>query len=699
MTAFDNVLDDLRKIVKKSARPLSTREVMDQLGLSRSQRRPFRDRLKELARQGEIVRIGTKWALPVEDVFVEGVVECHPDGYAFLRPDDKNRQDVFIPPGDLSGGMHGDRVRIRVTRSSRDGRESGRVLEVIERGRVYVVGKYRAGYLYPTNDRILERIFIAPNLRRGVTDGELAEARITEYPAAGREPEGEIICRLGSLDSPGVDLAMIVSDHNLPREFPQKVVKELETLADRVLPEDFKYRKNMTGLPFVTIDPESARDFDDAVYAKRERSGWRLWVAIADVGNYVESGTRLDKEALARSTSVYFPEGVIPMLPEKISAGLSSLKPGEERLAIVVEMSVKHDASIADTDFYPAVIRSAARLSYDQVRRAMIENDKAERKRIAARLPDLEVMMELSREMRAVRQRRGSLDFDLPEAMVILGAEGAVEEITKSQNDPTHQMIEEFMLAANEAVAYYMQENELPCLYRVHEPPSMEKLESLSAVMGAFGLAFDYRDKDQRSLSKKLQRILDQARGKTYETVLHTMVLRSMQRARYDPKNLGHFGLAADSYLHFTSPIRRYPDLFVHRMLKQHLAGKPLRLSVDVSALAEECSRLERRAEEAERDMDKLKAARFMKERIGREYEGYVVGVTQFGIFVEIIEHFVEGLVHESRLPPDIYKLDQNSMALTGKRTRRTWRVGDKVKVIVAGTSIEKRQVDFELIL
>ena len=699
MTSFDNLMDSLRKLMNKSGRPLSTREIMDQLGLTRSQRRPFRDRLKELARQGEIVRTGTKWMLPEEDDFVEGVVECHPDGYAFLRPDDKNRQDVFIPPGDLSGGMHGDRVKLRVTRSARDGRESGRVVEVIERGRVYVVGKYRAGYLYPTNDHILERIFIAPNLRRGVADGELAEARITEYPAAGREPEGEIICRLGSLDSPGVDMAMIVSDHNLPREFPQKVVKELETLADRVLPEDFKYRKNMTRLPFVTIDPESARDFDDAVYAKRERSGWRLWVAIADVGNYVESGTRLDKEALARGTSVYFPEGVIPMLPEKISAGLSSLKPGEERLAIVVEMSVKHDASIADTDFYPAVIRSAARLSYDQVRRAMIENDTAERKRIAKRLPDLEVMMKLSREMRAVRQQRGSLDFDLPEAMVILGAEGAVEEITKSQNDPTHQMIEEFMLAANEAVAHYMQENDLPCLYRVHEPPSMEKLESLSAVMGAFGLGFDYRETDQRSLSKKLQRILDQARGKTYETVLHTMVLRSMQRARYDPRNLGHFGLAADSYLHFTSPIRRYPDLFVHRMLKQHLAGKPLRQSVDVSALAEECSMLERRAEEAERDMDKLKAARFMKERIGREYEGYVVGVTQFGIFVEIIEHFVEGLVHESRLPPDIYKLDQNSMSLTGKRTRRMWRVGDKVKVIVAGTSIEKRQVDFELII
>ncbi len=669
---------------------------MDRLGVGRSQRRPFRRWLKDLAQQGEIVRFGgSKWTLPKGEHVVEGVVECHPDGYGFVRPDDPETEDVFVPPGDFLEAMHGDRVAVRVIRSRRDGRRSGRVTRVVERAREYVVGKYHGGYLHPTNERILERIFVPSEARRGAVDGELAEVKITRYPAAGMEPEGEIVCRLGSIDDPGVDLVMIGSEHNLPREFPPEVIREAESLPDHVLPEEIEGRRDLRELPLVTVDPESARDFDDAVYVRRERSGWRLWVAIADVSNYVKPASHLDDEAGARGTSVYFPEGVLPMLPEEVSAGIASLKPGLDRLAMVVEMTFKHDTTPLDVELYPAVIRSAARLSYNQVRRAVLEDDAAERKRIADRIEDLEVMVELSQAMRKRRRDRGSLDFDLPEAMVILGAEGHVEEIKKSSHDPSHQMVEEFMLAANEAVARYMLEKDLPCLYRVHEPPEAEKLENLSAVLGAFGLSFDYHGMTERELSKKLQKVLGRAEGKSYETVVHSMVLRSMKQARYDPQNLGHFGLAAEHYLHFTSPIRRYPDLFVHRMLKRHLAGKPPRAPADMKAPAEKCSQLERRAEQAERDMDKLKTARFMKERIGRTYDGFIVGVTSFGLFVEITEHFVEGLVHESDLPPDVYKVNPKTMSLVGKRTRRRWRVGDEVRVVVTGASIEKRQTDF----
>jgi len=700
MSFPEKLYEPLRKLLEQAdGRALSTREIIERLAVGRSDRKAFRRWLKDLSQQGEIVRYsGAKWTLPKQEHLTEGVVECHPDGYAFIRPDQTDVEDVFVPPGDLLDAMHGDRVKVRITRSRRDGRRSGRVVDVVERSVVYVVGKYDEGHLYPTNERILERIFIPPKARRGVVDGELAEARITTYPSSGAEPAGEIVCRLGSFDDPGVDLALMISEHNLPREFPPEVISEAEALPDHVLPEEIEGRKDLRDLPLVTVDPESARDFDDAVYTVRERSGWRLWVAIADVSHYVKPGTYLDEEAFARSTSVYFPEAVLPMLPKTVSAGIASLKPDVDRLAMVVEMTFAHDAAPLDATFYPAVIRSAARMSYNQVRRAVIENDPAERERIADRIDDLEVMLELSQAIRKRRRKRGTLDFDLPEAMVILGAEGHVEEITKSSHDPSHQMVEEFMIAANEAVARYMEEKGLPSMYRVHEPPAPEKLEALSAVLGAFGLKFDYRKMGEQELSRSLQKTLAKTEGKSYETVAHSMILRSMKQARYDPANRGHFGLASDHYLHFTSPIRRYPDLFVHTMLMRHLAGKPPRPPGDMVALAMQCSQLERRAEEAERDMDKLKAARFMKERIGQEYDGYVVSVTSFGMFIEITEHFVEGLVHESRLPPDVYKVDEKTMSLVGKRTRRRWRVGDEVRVVVAGASIEKRQVDFDLL-
>jgi len=681
-------------------RPVSTRELMEQMEVKRHQRRGFREWLKELAQRGELARFpGAKWALPREEDVVDGVVECHPDGYAFLRPDDPECVDVFIPPGDRMNAMHGDRVRVRVTRSKKDGRKSGRVVEILERGTTYVVGKYRKGHVYPVNERIQERVFVPEKFRRGAVEGELVEVRINSYPEDGLEARGEVLCRLGSMDAPGVDMALVMSDHKLPREFPGEVLDEARSLPDRVLPEEMEGRKDLREIPLFTVDPESARDFDDAVYVKRERGGWRLWVAIADVSHYVKPASELDSEALERGASVYFPETVIPMLPEEVSAGIASLKPDVDRLAMVVELKFGHGAEQQEVHIYPAVIRSAARLSYNQVRKAVLEGDHDERKRIGERIPDLEAAMELAKMLREKRHNRGSLDFDLPEALVVLGEGGEVEEILRSRNDPSHQMIEEFMLAANEAVARYMDEQELPCLYRVHEPPQAEKMEALIGVLGAFGLQFDSAGMDERDLARRLQKVLSKAKGKSYEPVVHQIVLRSMMRARYNPENLGHFGLAADHYLHFTSPIRRYPDLFVHRVLKDHLAGRPVRAPENMDSLALQCSQLERRAEEAERDMDKIKAARFMKERIGREYEGYIVGVTNFGLFVEIIEHFVEGLVHESRLPPDIYRIEPNTMSLVGKNTKRRWRVGNKVKVVVAGASVEKRQVDFDLVL
>lgn len=688
----------LRALKQQSNDSFSTQELMDRFEVARRNRRLFRQLLKDMECAGQILQSGKgRWTIAVEDELIAGIVECHRDGFGFLRPEGEGT-DVFIPPGELRGAMHGDKVRARITISRRDGRRSGRVIEVLERARKYVIGTYKDGHVYPTNDRILERIFVPYNSRRQIADGELAELRITQYPDATTEPVGEIIARLGSIEEPSVDLKIIVSDHNLPREFPPDVLEEACAIPVEITPEERAGRRDLRSLPFVTVDPEEARDFDDAVFVKREGGGWRLWVAIADVSNYVRPGTSLDKEAAVRGTSIYFPEGVIPMLPEDISAGIASLKPDEDRLAMVAEITFGHNGAPREEEFYPAVIRSSMRLSYNQVSRAMLQKDKDERERIRPRIADLEVMLELAGALHKRRRDRGGLDFDLPEAMVMLGTGGEVEGIFKSAHDRSHNMIEEFMLCANEAVARFMAEKRLPALYRVHEDPDQAKLMELGGMLGAFGLGADFKEMGSRDISRRLQRVLEKVEGKPYEALINTAVLRSMKRARYDSNNLGHFGLAADNYLHFTSPIRRYPDLFVHRMLKMYVGGKPTRKPKDLEDLALRCSNLERRAEDAERDMDKLKAARFMKAHIGEEFDGFISGVTSFAIFVEITDYFIEGFIHESRLPADVYKHDEKSHQLKGRRTGRAFRLGDPLRVIVSSASIEKRQVDFDLV-
>lgn len=692
----NDISNQILELLANFHSPISTREMMEKLGLARSARKAFLRALRQMEENGDITKVGKgKWSISGEENFSQGKIECHPDGYAFVKINDAT--DVFIPPDSLGGAMHEDIVKIKVVRSRRDGRLSGKVISVVERGRNYVVGTYKDGYLYPTNEKILHRIFVPQSARRGVINGELAEVKITEFPTSTTEAEGEIVCRLGSIEDPTVDMNIIISEHNLPREFPEEVLNYARSIPEKVQPSEMVGRLDLREMPFITVDPESARDFDDAVYAVRERSGWRLWVAIADVSHYVQPATPIDEEAFARGTSVYFPEGVIPMLPEEISAGIASLKPGEVRLAMVVEILFSRDGLPRDEKIYPAVIKSAMRLTYEQVSGAMLENDEEERRKLGARVQDLEVMLELAECLRQRRRERGGLDFDLPEAMVLLGAKGEVTAIYKSVHDRSHNMIEEFMLSANEAVARYMASHNIPSLYRVHEDPSYEKLSELNAILGAFGLSVDLSEK-RRELSKSIQKILDKVRDKPYEVLVNTSVLRSMKRARYDTENLGHFGLAADYYLHFTSPIRRYPDLFVHRMLKAHLAGKPLRKPENHDMIALQCSELERRAEDAERDMDKLKSARFMKERIGEEFDGFISGVAPFGFFVEINDYFVEGMVHESRLQDDIYEFNEKAHLLRGKYTKRIFRLGDPIRVKVAGASIEKRQVDFDIV-
>lgn len=675
---------------------VSIREMMDKLGLPRSSRKSLLRTLRQMEENGDITKVGKgKWKAVEEENLWEGKIECHPDGYAFVRINENT--DVFIPPDSLGCAMHEDIVKVKIVRSRRDGRLSGKVVSIVERGRNYIVGTYRDGYLYPTNEKILYRIFVPQSGRKGVINEELAEIRITEFPTSTTEPEGEIVCRLGVIEDPSVDMNIIISEHNLPREFSQVVLDYARNIPEKVSAEEMYGREDLRDIPFVTVDPESARDFDDAVYAVKEKSGWRLWVAIADVSHYVQPNTPTDDEAFARGTSVYFPEGVIPMLPEEISAGIASLKPGEVRLAMVVEILFGRDGLPRDEKIYPAVIKSAMRLTYKQVSCAMLENDEEERKKLGGRVKDLEVMLELADTLRNKRRERGGLDFDLPEAMVLLGAKGEVTGIYKSVHDRSHNMIEEFMLSANEAVARYAAHHKIPTIYRVHEEPSYEKLMELNAILGAFGLTIDVGEK-RKELSRSIQKILDKVRDKPYEVLVNTSVLRSMKRARYDTENLGHFGLAADYYLHFTSPIRRYPDLFVHRMLKAHLAGKHPRKPENHEIIAARCSELERKAEEAERDMDKLKCARFMKEHIGEKFDGFISGVTQFGFFVEINDYFVEGMVPESRLEDDVYEFNERGYLLRGRYTRRTFRLGDPIRVVVAGANIEKRQVDFDIV-
>ncbi len=692
----------IENAMKQAGRPLFLREIVKLSGASARERAQVRDLVQDLVEAGRLVLLKEdRYGLADEMHLVTGRLTVHPDGFAFLVREKGEGPDVFIPAKGLKGAVHKDRVVVRLE-ERRGRRLEGSVLRILERGNRRVVGTFRRGknvsFVIPEDDRLLFEVIIPRKAALRAQDGMVVVAEIDEYAKEGKAPEGRIVEILGDPEDMDVQARIVAFRHDLPSVFPDEAVSEAEALPSGVKEEDLAGRKDLRDLALVTIDGENARDFDDAVHVKKTRTGYVLTVAIADVSHYVREDTPLDISARERGTSVYFPGSVIPMLPEAISNHLCSLVPEEDRLAVAVTISYDRAGAIRSTGFHPAVIRSHRRFTYDEVSR-ILSGDLSPLKEGEHGLADaLLVMEELARLLMARRRERGSVDFDLPESYLVLGLRGKVEEIVRRERNISHQLIEEFMIAANEAVADRLFSRKIPTLYRTHGEPDRQKIHDFVGFARTLGLDIAI---PEEITPRWCQEVLATATRADLDYVINVVLLRSMQQAVYSPENTGHFGLASPAYLHFTSPIRRYPDLIVHRILKanaRRTLKHPLYAEEALMYLGGECSKKERNAMEAEREMVERLKVRFMKDRIGETFEGIISGVASFGFFVELREIFIEGAVRLVDLADDYYRLDQARHRLVGERTRRVFQIGDTVTVRVKGVNISRRHINFEVV-
>lgn len=633
---------------------------------------------------------------------IKGKLSSHPDGYGFVIPDEGG-DDIFIPARYLRENLHGDRVEARVESGHRPGRREGRIVQTLERGVSTLVGRFEGGgeggTVIPDEPRITHLVAIPRNRTNKARHGDVVVVEITEYPSGIRGMSGRIVEVLGQPGDPETQVLAIARKHGLPVAFPPDVLAEAQSVAGEPSPADLEGRTDLRSDLTITIDGETARDFDDAVSVRRlEADVIRLRVSIADVSHYVRDSSALDREALNRGTSVYFPDRCIPMLPESLSNEICSLNPGRDRLAVTAELYFDRDGTAMEASFYPSVIRSDERMTYTSVREILVDGNPATISRYGRLVDDLKTMEELALRLTAKRRRRGSIDFDLPEPEIVLDLQGRIESLARAERNLAHRIIEEFMLAANEAVAAYLSERDMPCIYRIHEPPDPARLRDFRDFIKAFG--FTLRMKGDRVEPAELQRLLKSAEGRPEEKMVNELLLRCMKQARYSSENTGHFGLASPCYLHFTSPIRRYPDLVVHRLLKGALAGSLKKREKSVVAamfpgVSEESSRRERTAMEAEREIVDLKRLEYMESRVGEVFNGFVTGVASYGFYVELAELPVEGLVHVSALGDDYYRLAEKLHSLVGERSGRAYRIGDRVPVRVEAVSREKKRVQF----
>jgi ribonuclease R len=698
----------LTLIRDKVNHPATPRELLQRLKIPREQRATVRLLLKELVSAGELIETrGNRYGLPDLMNLVVGRVETNPRGFGFVVPDraiDGASRDIFIAGSNLNQAVHGDRVVARIEHARGD-RVEGRIVRILERGSSRIVGRYDVdesgmGFLVPFDRRVIVDVLIPEGDRGDARRGDMVVVEITRWPTPTRTPLGRVIEVLGDIEEPGVDTEIIIRKYGINDRHGDEAVAEAERLGTVVSAKDVRGRTDFRPITTVTIDGETARDFDDAITIEKLPNGnYWLGVHIADVAHYVAEGSALDEEAYERGTSVYFPERAVHMFPSELATGLCSLNPHVDRLVQSCLMEIDRRGDVVRHEFHDGVIHSDARMTYTDVNAILTEHDQETTKKYKPLVGMFETMQELFEILNARRRRRGSIDFDLKEPYIVLDDQGLVEDIIAAERNVAHRIIEEFMLVANETVAAWLDEQDVPTLYRIHEEPDPLKVEEFEEFVSTLGYSLAAPAGAIRP--RHFQKLVERIQGKPEEKPIAFLMLRTMQKARYEPTNEGHFGLAAESYTHFTSPIRRYPDLVVHRSLREARHGMPQErreeLAEDLPEVARHTSERERRATDAERELVQWKKVRFMADKVGDEFDGYITGVAAFGLYVELIDHFVEGMVHVSTMADDYYRFVERAHIMRGENTGRVYRLGDRVRVQVIKVDMERRQVDLGL--
>lgn len=690
------ILDALRL----SGRPGYMREIVRMVKISPDKRGDVRDKVMELLADGEIVQLNDKrYALSQSKDLVEGIISMHPDGFSFVSLAKEAGEDIFIPPGKSGGAVDGDRVSVIVEKMRKKGPE-GRVVAVLERNTRTVAGIFckeaMANVVVPDNEKLFFHLLIPDGLERGATDGQAVIAEIINMPEDGQGPDGRVIEILGDPSMPEVQVRMVVNKYGLSEKFSDEALKQASRYPESITEDDLKGRKDLRSELFITIDGKDARDFDDAVHLRKKGNGYVLTVAIADVSHYVGKDSAIDKDALERGTSVYFPSAVLPMLPEALSNNLCSLMPDVDRLAMVVSVNLDSSGKVKGKTCFKAVIRSCRRFTYEEVNTILAEEFEVEEHLDRDLLPMLYMMSDLAGKLLKQRLKRGCVDFNIPEVLVSLEEAGHIKDISKRERGVSNRMIEEFMLVANESVANYLVERGAPLMFRIHDEPERQKLEDFVDTVRMMGFNFMLPDK---IYNQWFQHVIDRVKGTLKEYIINVALLRTMQQAQYSEKNEGHFGLASTAYLHFTSPIRRYPDLVVHRILKGNLRKgrkRPVYGNEKLASMSKHLSNCERTAMEAEREMlDRLKAA-YMSEHLGEDFQAIISSITSFGFFVVLKDIFISGMVKLSDMKDDYYIVDLAGNMLRGKRRGKVYSLGSELIVRVKSVNVERRKIDFE---
>lgn len=703
------LIERLLDYMKEEAyKPLTVSELEEALQIEdAAEFKEFVKTLVYMEEKGLVVRTrSNRYGLPEKMSLVRGTVSAHQKGFAFVVPDEPGLDDIFIPPGETNNALNGDTVLARVTKERSGQRREGTIIRILERGVKQVVGTFTEsanfGFVIPDDKKFYGDIFIPKGATMGAVEGHKVVVKITEYPEGRLSAEGEVIKILGHRNDPGVDILSIIYSHGLPTDFPEEVLQHAQSIPDEISPEDLEGRRDLRNEVYVTIDGADAKDLDDAVTVKKLDNGnFKLGVSIADVSHYVTEGSPIDQEAYERGTSVYLVDRVIPMIPHRLSNGICSLNPKVDRLTLTCEMEINQQGTVVSHEIFESVINSKERMTYSDVNKILVDKDEELRQKYEPLVPMFETMEELAAILRCKRMKRGAIDFDFKEAKVLVDEEGHPTDVVIRERSVAERLIEEFMLCANETIAEHFHWLDLPFIYRIHEDPKEDKLQRFFEFITNFGLIV--RGKANSVHPRALQNIIEEVKGKPEEMVVNTVMLRSMQQAKYYPENYGHFGLSTDFYTHFTSPIRRYPDLIVHRLIRTYMIqGKidpetQARWKALLPDIAEHTSKMERRAVEAEREVDELKKAEYMEDKIGEEFDGIISSVTNFGIFVEL-PNTIEGLVHISYLTDDYYHYDDRQYAMIGERTGKVFRIGDEITVRVIHVNLDERSIDFEIV-